>query len=185
MRQFQAFDQRVELSGGHLIAIVQAFPAGTERIGAAILTARGINSPEPESWYSLQAVLDMMKDLYEKFNPGLLTRMGYRVAQLVKLPPHWQSIDTALSELDIGYKMNHRGGEIGSYACENLGTDSGLRRMKVVVTTHWPREYELGLIQGIGDRFKNKDVEVFVRKDEEAPCRKNGGGSCTYLVSWG
>jgi len=184
MRQFQAFDQRVELSGGHLIAIVQAFPAGTEKIGVAMLTARGINAPQPDSWYKLQAVLDVMKDLYATFNPGLLTRMGYRVAQLVKLPPHWQSLEIALNELDIGYKMNHRGGEIGSYACEDLGIQSGLRRIKMIVKTHWPCEYELGLIQGIGDRFKKEGIEVLVRKDEEAPCRRTGGDSCTYLVSW-
>ena len=131
MAQFKAFDPRVELSGGHLSAIVQAFPAGTEKIAISILTAKGLQDPKPDAWYSLQDVLDVMKDLYETLNPGLLTRIGNRVAQLVELPPHWKTIDIALKELDVGYKMNHRGGQIGSYAAEDLGTEFGLTSHEV------------------------------------------------------
>ncbi|MFH1116857.1 MAG: hypothetical protein V1792_23320 [Pseudomonadota bacterium] len=185
MAHFKAFDPRVELSGGHLSAIIQAFPAGTEKIAKSILAARGLQDPKPDAWYSLQAVLDVMKDLYESFNPGLLTRMGSRVGQIVQLPPHWKSVDMAVKELDIGYKMNHRGGQVGSYSYEDLGTVSGLRRMKSIARTHWPCEYDFGILQGMGERFKQPGMEVFVRKDEEAPCRKSGGDSCTYIVSWG
>ena len=158
MAQFKAFDQRVELSGGHLSAIVQAFPAGTEKIAMSILTAKGLQDPKPDAWYNLQAVLDVMKDLYESFNPGLLTRTGNRVAQVVQLPPHWKSLDIALKELDVGYKMNHRGGQIGSYAAEDLGTEGGLHRMKMIARTHWPvrirSRYHAGIgrpVQGAGN----------------------------------
>jgi hypothetical protein len=185
MAQFKAFDPNVEVSGGHLAAFVQAFPAGTEEIGMKMLNAAGLGNPDPNKWYKLQALLDVMKDLQESFNPGLLTRMGYQVAQVVQVPPDWDDIDVTLLGLDKGYQMNHRGGRIGSYSCEDLGTENGLRRMKMTVKTHWPCEYELGIIQGASERFKRNGAEVNVRKDEAAPCRKNGGESCTFLVSWG
>ncbi len=185
MGQFKAFDQRVEISGGHLSAIIQAFPAGTEKIAISILTAKGLQDPNPDAWYSLQSVLDVMKDLYESFNPGLLTRIGNRVPQLVQVPPHWKSIDIALKELDVAYKMNHRGGQIGSFVSEDLGTDGGLRRIKMISRSHWPCEYDHGIMQGVSERFKEPGMEVFVRKDDKAPCRKSGGDSCTYLVTWG
>ncbi len=184
MQEFRAFDQRVELSGGHLKAIIQAFPEGTQSIADNILSAKGLQDPQPGAWYSLQTVLDVMKDLYETFYPGMLTRMGYQVAQLVELPPHWDSVDIAFKELGVGYQMNHRGGEIGSYSFDDLGTEGGLRRGKMTVKTHWPCEYELGLLQGMGDRFKRGPSEVLVRKDYNATCRKRGGDSCTFLVSW-
>jgi hypothetical protein len=185
MAHFKAFDPNVEVSGGHLSAFVKAFPAGTEKIGMSMLTAAGLGNPEPNKWYKLQSLLDVMKDLQESFNPGLLTRMGYQVAQLVELPPHWNDIDIALSEIDVGYQMNHRGGQIGSYSCNDLGSQNGLRRIKMTIKTHWPCEYELGLLQGLSDRFKSNGAEVNVREDDASPCRKNGSDSCTFLVSWG
>ncbi len=184
MREFQAFDERVELSGGHLRAIIQAFPAGTEKIAIRMLEARDLQDPNPKNWYKLQLVLDLMKDLYETFNPAMLTRMGYQVAQIVDLPPHWNSIEIALKELDTGYKMNHRGGKIGSYSFEDLGTVGGLRRGRMTVKTHWPCEYEIGLIQGVADRFKAAGSEAIVRKEDNATCRKHGSDACIYLVSW-
>ena len=185
MAYFKAFDPNVEVSGGHLAAFVKAFPAGTEEIGMKMLTAAGLGNPDPNGWYSLQALLDVMKDLQESFNPGLLTRMGYQVARLVDLPPDWDDIEVALLGLDKGYQMNHRGGRIGSYSCEDLGTQNGLRRMKMTVKTHWPCEYELGIIQGASERFKRNGAEVNVREDDSAPCRKNGSDACTFLISWG
>lgn len=184
MEQFKAFDQRVEVSGGHLTAFVQAFPAGTAKIGIEILNSVGLGNPSPEGWYRLQTLLDVMKQLHERFTGSILTRMGYRVAQLVQLPPHWKSVQDALSELDKGYHMNHRGGEIGSYEYEYLVTETGLYRAKMIVKTHWPCEYELGLLQGVGDRYKPPESEIFVREDHTAPCRKTGGSSCTFFVTW-
>ncbi|MEW6141483.1 MAG: hypothetical protein AB1733_24945 [Thermodesulfobacteriota bacterium] len=184
MQQFKAFDERVEVSGGHLAAFVRAFPPGTEKIGADILNSVGLGNPNPQGWYRLQTLLDVMKQLQDRFTGTILTRMGYNVAQLVQLPPHWKSVEDALSELDKGYHMNHRGGEIGSYHYEYLVTETGLHRAKMVVKTHWPCEYELGLLQGMGDRYKQPETEIFVRKDFTAPCRKNGADSCTFFVTW-
>ena len=184
MREFQAFDDRVELSGGHLQAIIKAFPAGTEKIAIGMLEAKGLQDPNPNNWYKLQPVLDLMKDLYETFNPSMLTRMGYQVAKIVELPPQWNSIEIALKELDIGYKMNHRGGEIGSYSFEDLGNIGGLRRGRMTVKTHWPCEYEIGLIQGLADRFKAPESEAIVRKEDKVTCRKLGADACIFLVSW-
>jgi hypothetical protein len=172
MSDFRAFDQRVELRGSHLIAMVEAFPTGTEKVGKAILKAKGFEDPEPDQWYSLQNVLDVLKGLYDAFDPHILTQMGYRLAAIVDLPAHWDTIDIAFRELDAGYQMNHRGGEIGSYNCQDLGTQSGLRRLKMISKSHWPCELDRGLMHGMGDRYKKDGMDVLVRRNEGRALQK-------------
>ena len=184
MTQFKALDPNVELSGLHLNAFIKAFPKGIQDVGIKTLTIAGLGNPDPKEWYHFQSLLNVMKDFYENFNPLLLTRMGYQVAHLVEFPSHWDDVDVALLEFDKGYQMNHRGGRIGSYHCEDLGSEMGLRRMKVIVKTPWPCEYELGFIQGISDRFKRNGTEVHVREDNTAQCRNNGDKLCVFIVSW-
>ena len=185
MSDFQAFDPRAELSGTHLHAMIQAFPVGTEKVGREILKSQGLENPQPDQWYKVQSVLDMLKGMYEAFDYHILTKMGYRLATIVDLPPHWDTIDIAFKELDSGYQMNHRGGDIGSYECEDLGTWSGLRRCKMISKSHWPCELDQGLMHGMGDRFKKNGVDVLVRRNDEGICRKKGSDSCVYIVSWG
>ena len=184
MAEFRALDPNVELSGGYLSAFIQAFPADIQDIGEKTFNLVGLGKPEPSKWYNLQSVLNVMKNFYENFNPIIFTRMGYQVAQLMEFPSDWDDIDVALLEFDQGYQMNHRGGRIGTYTCEDLGTKYGLRRIKITVRTPWPSEYELGLIQGVGDRFKRNGAEIHVREDNTSPCRKNTDESSTFMVSW-
>ncbi len=185
MYYFKALDPNVEMSGGHLFAFLNAFPPRTQQTAKEILDARGMGSPDPEKWYLLQPFLDAMKEVSDRLGPPMLRRVGFEVIQRVPLPPHWSSLEVAFGELDVGYHMNHRKGEIGAYECHNLGVEHGLHRIKMVVSTHWPCKYEHGILDGMAHRFRPVGImDIVVREVEDAPCRMHGGGSCTYLVTW-
>jgi hypothetical protein len=67
---------------------------------------------------------------------------------------------------------------IGSVSCQFNGAD---RKATLVFANPYPCEFDRGLVSALANRFEPMARTVH---DNAAPCRKKGGPSCTYHVSW-
>jgi len=94
--------------------------------------------------------------------------------------------------IDVAYHMNHavRGEAMFSPSTGKLREGIGHYRYvhaagKNLITlessTPYPYEFDQGIIIAMAQRF---EPTARLTHDAFKPCRKSGGGSCTYHVTW-
>ena len=180
MAQFVAFAPGVEVNGETVLSVVAGL-AGSEAMARQILAEVGIADPQPGKWYRQQAWLDAFKRIAEEVGPRTLQNIGKTIPENAQWPPTVNSIETALPSIDVAYHMNHRGGDIGSYAYQKTGD----RTARMVCRNPYPCEFDHGIVMSVAKRFKPAGVAaVNTMHDNSQPCRSAGGDSCTYLVQW-
>ena len=186
MPEFESFSPNVEVLGEVIDAFIAGFPSELKNLGLEILRKHGIDSPRHGEYYRLQSLLDAMREIQNRFSTQMLFRIGENIAASAKLPPGIDSLEICLNAINQAYHMNHRGGEIGSYDYVQLDDDRGLKRARLTCPNPYPCSFDRGVIEGFAKRFKTSEIrDVLVLHDESEPCRKKGGRSCTYTVSWG
>jgi hypothetical protein len=67
---------------------------------------------------------------------------------------------------------------IGHYKMELVPNEN---RIIMICENPYPCEYDRGIITALANRFESL---ARTAHDSEAPCRKNGADSCTYVVMW-
>jgi len=179
MPEFVALSPNVEVIGQTVLAVVDGMGA-FRNLALEILKRHGVDNPKPDGWYRQQPWLDAFKEIYERVGKTTLNLIGQKIPENAQFPPQIDSIDKALASIDIAYHMNHRGGEIGHYGFTKLGPN----RAKLVCANPYPCDFDLGLIQSMARRFQPAGRAPSVAHDETQPCRRKGGASCTYVVSW-
>ena len=180
MAQFKAFANNVEVNGETVLSIVDGMGAFKAR-ALKILEENGITNPTPGKWYSQQSWLNAFKTIAETIENNTLLSIGLKIPENAKFPPGIDSIENALSIIDVAYHMNHRGGNIGKYEFVKTGDKSG----KMVCKNPYPCDFDRGIIESMCKRFKPKtSIITTVQHDNSAPCRKNGAESCTYNINW-
>jgi hypothetical protein len=155
---------------------------GCLKKGAAdILSRNGIENPTAGTWYPQQNWLNAFKEIAEKVGFSSLFVIGKAIPESAKFPPDIDSLEKALSAIDIAYHMNHKNGDIGFYRFEKTSPTSG----KILCNNPYPCDFDMGIIKAMCQRFKDKDtLSVLVDHDTKCACRKTGGDSCTYNISW-
>lgn len=182
MAQFIAYDPNVKVIGALIQTVVDAIDIGKER-RLEILRKHGLGDVKPNEWYSQQKWLDVFKEISREIGDKTLYLIGKKVPSNAKLPPDINSLDKALYAIDMGYKMNHSGGEIGSYKVVSF--DAAKRTAMLKVTAPYPSEFDRGIIMFFLTQFKPKDSYMYdVILDTTQESRISGADSCTYIVKW-
>jgi hypothetical protein len=179
MQPFEATSAKVEVNGETVLAVVAGMGAFSAR-AVRILELHGLGQPQPGSWYQQQAWLNAFKDIARTLGPRALFRVGLEIPARAQFPPDLTTMEQGLAAIDTAYRMNHRGGDIGSY--EYLAT--GPRSATMVCRNPYPSEFDRGIIQAMANRFRNAECVPEVKVDTTRPTRVQGGESCTYLVTW-
>ena len=179
MKPFQATSPTVEVNGETVLALVAGMGSNQAR-GERILDSHGLHEVKPGAWYNQQKWLDAFREIAETVGPNTLYQIGLQIPTKAKLPPQIASIEQGLAAIETAYKMNHRGGDIGSYKFQSTGPKSG----KLVCGNPYPSDFDRGIIHAMANRFKPEGAYVNVTLDETQPTRKRGGESCTFLVTW-
>ncbi|HEX9059938.1 MAG TPA: hypothetical protein VF941_07145 [Clostridia bacterium] len=180
MAQFKAFSSSVEVNGETVLSVVNGVGA-FKRQALDILIRNGINDPKAGQWYPQQSWLNAFKEIAEKIGPKSLFSIGKAIPANANFPPDINTIEKALSSIDVAYHMNHKGGEIGHYKFVKTEGNTG----KMICNNPYPCEFDMGIIEAMAQKFKPADsVMAFVEQDDSQPCRKKGAESCTYLITW-
>jgi hypothetical protein len=194
MAQFKAFNDKVEVNGQTVLSVVGGMGA-FHNAALRILKENGIDNPARDQWYHQQAWLNAFKQIYESIGESTLYSIGRSIPESAEFPPEINDIYKALEAIDVAYHMNHRlGGAVmfdpgtgkmvegvGHYRYEKISD----RSVKITCNNPYPSEFDRGIIAALAEKFKPKDaVSVKVHLDEKQPTRKNGGDSCTYIVTW-
>jgi hypothetical protein len=179
MAQFKAFSANVEVNGETVLSIVEGM-GSMKSMAVQILADAGIRDPRPGQWFKQQAWLDAFRKISESIGANTLSQIGQKIPENAKFPPEIDTIEKALSAIDVAYHMNHRGGEIGHYNCKAGG--AGTATMECV--NPYPCDFDRGIIVAMARRFAPGGSKARVTHDDAAPCRKKGAESCTFQVAW-
>lgn len=187
MAEFRSYEpERVEVLGEVIESFALGFPEDLRKFGQAALGKHGLGEVAPNKFYMAQPFLDAMRDVGQLMGRNMISRIGELIAMRVKLPPDFDRLEAALGGLDRGYHSKYRGGEIGHWEYVHQGDVGGLIRGIMVSTNHYCCAFDRGVLEGFAKRFRPDGVtDVVVRHDDSQPCRKDGGDSCTYVITWG
>jgi hypothetical protein len=126
----------------------------------------------PDKFVPVQKWLNALKELQDHVGAPGVRRVGTRIVEQADFPPHFDSVESILLELDTIYYLNHKG-DVGHYLVSKHGS-----ALVIVCETPYPRAFELGLIEGIcrSGRAKRK---YFISSEHGAP---GGRQTCTVTV---
>ena len=194
MAQFVAFNKDVEVNGETVLSIVDGMGVYRDK-AMKFLAGNGIHNPELGKWYSQQQWLNAFKSISESTGGYTLFNIGKKIPENAQFPKEIDTIEKALSAIDVAYHMNHRAHGsvlfnpktgamqegIGHYGFEKLKD----KTIKMVCDNPYPCDFDRGIIEAMAQKFKPGDsIIIMVKHDDTQPCRKKGADSCTYVVSW-
>jgi hypothetical protein len=177
MPKYEPFDPNVEVNGQTVLSVVHAFPDGLQDRGKRILANHGIEEPTDDEWYSQQAWLAAFSELADTMGESTVEQIGKMIPQSAEWPPGTETIVGGVESIDKAYHLNHRGGEIGSYAAEQVGETT----IEVTCDNPYPCAFDTGILEGVVTEFGEQRARV---NETGADCREDGAESCLYEVTW-
>jgi hypothetical protein len=188
----------VEVSATGIPSLMDAFRDFT-LLASQIMVAEGIGEEnadgaikfKPDDWYPVQRYLSALERVRQQVGDQVLFEGGLAVPKHAVFPPMVKGLHDALGSIDIAYHMNHRrNGQVmfdpasgqmiegmGHYRYEVVDTRRGVMQCE----EPYPCDYDRGIITTIAKRFEPSATVVH---DGGRPCRKKGGSSCTFNVTW-
>lgn len=190
MAAYQVENKEIQASGASIQAFIDGLGTYKE-VGLEILKKHGIVDPKPERWYSLQANLNAYRELENTVGNSTLFVIGEKIPKNAVFPPEIDNIEKALASIDIAYHMNHSvDGKImfdpatgqmtegiGHYHFEMTGDNQA----KITCDNPYPTYFDEGIIFAIAQRFNDAS---FVRLEEGALTRSQGGDKDVYIIQW-
>lgn len=177
MAEYEPLDSSVEVNGQTVLSVVSAFPDALQSRGERILADNGIENPEAGDWYQQKHWLDAFAELQDTMGDSTLEGIGKQIPKSAEWPPGTDTVAGGVESIDAAYHMNHRNGEIGNYAVEQVG-DS---RVTVTCDNPYPCAFDIGIIKGVVTEFADEHARV---QEIGSQCRENEGDKCLYEVEW-
>ncbi len=179
MALFVALAPGVEVNGAAVLSILMGMES-FQGMGEEILARHGIVDPRAGAWYRQQSWLDAFREIAQRVGPSTLKSIGKQIPGTALWPADVQTIAGALASIDVAYHMNHRYGPVGHYRFIPTGSAAG----KMICSNPYPCEFDMGIIEATARRFALPKQAPAVSHDDSQPCRKLGGDTCTYLITW-
>lgn len=197
--QFKPFEEGIEVSGENIGATLDGFK-NYPSVAMKHLVKHGIVKSKPGEvpeidrniWYPLKEWLAAYEGIANEVGFNSLYSIGRTVPENAVFPPQIKDVNAAIASIDVAYHMNHRKNGavmfdpatgmmlegIGHYGYEPI---LGENRIVCVCENPYPCDFDRGIIAAMASRFEPGARTVH---DSEAPCRKKGADSCTYIVWW-
>jgi hypothetical protein len=188
----------LEVSGESLGAIVDGFKKYPS-IAAKYLVKFGLTRADTQllevdrqRWYPLKDWIAAYEGIAQEIGYNSLYGIGRSIPENATFPPHIQDVYAAVASIDIAYHLNHRKNGMLMFdpqtgmMLEGIGHyDSkpveGENRIVCVCDNPYPCDFDRGIIAAMAARFERGARTVH---DADAPCRKKGGESCTFVTWW-
>ena len=197
--QFKPFESGIEVSGECMGAIVDGFRKYPS-VAAKYLARYGLISAEsgqlpkiaPNAWYPLDKWLAAYEGIAEEIGYNSLYGIGRSIPENAIVPPHIKDIHSAVASIEVDYHLNHRKNGVVMFNPETGAKLEGIghyhysavpneNRIVCVGENPYPCDFDRGIISAMATRFMPEAKTIH---DAEAPCRKKGADSCTYVTWW-
>jgi hypothetical protein len=197
--QFKPLEPGIEVAGASLQAIVDGF-SKYPSVAMKYLTKFGLvkadngktASIDRDGWYSQDAWLAAYEAIAKEVGFNSLYTIGKAIVEATQIPKGVDDIHAGLKSLDVIYHLNHRKNGRVLFNPETGEMLSGIGNYKyqardnekcvvMVCDNPYPCDFDRGLVTSLAGRF---EPQSSTRHDNDAPCRKKGAESCTYIVQW-
>jgi hypothetical protein len=168
-----------QYDGSYSGEALQTFLKGlrqSEGLIQEILREHNLTTIDPQQWYPLDVARGIYRSVAQRVGDNTLFGVGLEMIGSAAFPPGIHDVPSVLASLDMAYRLNARGPQIGGITC-TFGDDSSAT---VVFTTPFPCALERGIVQGCCDRFNTPAL----LEHGSAECRDRGDERCVYFVSW-
>lgn len=182
MAQFIPFSDKVEVIGQTVLATMAAFPDSMKSVGLTILENNGLKDLNAMNWYSQKKWLDAFRQISEKFGQNTLFEIGKKIPENAVFPPQVNTLEQALSSIDVAYRMNHRNGEIGYYKL--LSFDGKAKKAVMECYNPYPCSFDKGIIISLSRKFHRGNGVINVELDTTRPSRLQNGEKSWYIITW-
>lgn len=98
----------------------------------------------PDQFVPVQRWLEALREVQEDVGQSMVRSVGARVVENADFPRAFPDVESILLGLDAIYHLNHRG-DVGHYHSSRQADGSIVVRCE----TPYPRQFELGLVEGI------------------------------------
>lgn len=171
-------------------------PSGTEVLGQnlrafldnlqsdktrPIMEQYGIANPQPDQWYSLADLLNVLNLIME--HPDVTFNMvaiGMKIGEIVPMPPDMPdpTLEQVLSMWNGIYQYIHRQGDVGAISFEKVND----KHFKTIHTDVYPDDFSYGIVYGYGRRFLPFGTRFTVYYDEAIPPRDHDEHSRVTII---
>jgi hypothetical protein len=179
---FYTCDPEIEINGVTVLSLTQNIQHGEI---ASILQEHGFASVNPESWYSLQAILNVLHKIGDGGNAMTnFVSIGISAGELgvSNLPPELGQI--AITDFLIQYrhvyKTRHRNGEPGDVIGEQVTEN----HVKITfIDTPYPDDIMYGVMYAYARHFLTGS-HFTLRYDSDLHRDRNGGDTTVMHLEW-
>lgn len=178
MPRYLAFDPHAEMTGMTVLSFVRSIMH--EDI-AGILKRHHLDNIDPQGWYPVQPLLDVLSEISEGANSSsIFVSIGVAAAQIVLegMPPAMKtlSLPEFFSKYDAIWRSRYRNGDGGSIQCQQVDDN----HLIVRVRTPYPDDIFYGAIYTYTRFFCPKGKTFSVAYDETA-VPHDAGGEATIM----
>ncbi len=180
MSRFTAFDPGTEINGRTASALLVNI---NHSAIAGILKDQGFEDIQPDMWYPLQRVLDVLRAISEGENASNnLIAIGVAAGKLgaENLPPQMRNLSLGEFLVEYGkiYLLRHRNGDVG-YVRTEMVDDS-----HVILQTRmpYPDDIGYGIFYAYARHFCPPNKYFSIHYDSSTPRRDEGGMETIYHI---
>jgi len=180
MERYTTFDPNAELNGRTVLGFIRN--VNHEDI-ESILIRHHLNKIDPEKWYNLQALLDVLTDISNDFNSTEnLVAVGIAAGELgiMYLPPELKNFtrEQLFESYDrLLYATRHRG---------NAGNITFVKEspthFKMITHIPYPDDIFYGVFYAYLRHFNQPGGHFILRYDDTAPRHDHGGPTTIYHI---
>ncbi len=164
-------DPQTELMGRTALSLIENIQHQDIK---PILRKHNLDSINPDTWYKMQDVLNVLSDISDGDNAmSNFVSIGISAAELSVLPPEMEKMSLAEILMAYGkiYNIRHRGGDAGEISVEQVSNN----HFKITMKIPYPDDVFYGVMYGYARRFRPAGAHFVVQYDETAKRRDDGG----------
>lgn len=178
MTRYMAFDPESEVIGASALAFITNMNHDDME---AILEKHGLNQIEPQQWYPVQSILDVMSDISKEGDASSnLVAIGMEASELglKRLPDHFRSLSLFefLGIYDNWYKEVHRNTKTGYVKTEQVDENYLIIRAKLP----YPDDLLYGIFFSYARNLAPQGKSISLSYDAEIQRRDEGGEETTF-----
>jgi hypothetical protein len=196
--QYREYDG-IEVSGRSVVGFLNGF-AAFRALASKYLLREGVGQADGEGfvvvaaehWYPLPGYLRAFRAISLEVSDSIVEALGRAVMQNVYWPPEANTLDGMVRHIDVGYHMHHRHNGQPLFdprtnvMHEGIGHYRGMQLapnlFEVRCENPYPCAFDRGLLEGALRRLGRMRGSYEIIHESTAPCRAQGGKSCTLRI---